>query len=42
MQPTAASSTHLPIAIAVAPFEGTVTVWFSDAVIASSERAKVL
>ncbi|TIT54413.1 MAG: DUF427 domain-containing protein, partial [Mesorhizobium sp.] len=42
MQPVAAKSTRRPSALAITPFNGTVTVRFSDAIIASTERAKVL
>ncbi|PDQ23023.1 hypothetical protein CN311_00780 [Mesorhizobium sanjuanii] len=42
MQPLTANSTHSPATLRIAPFEGTVTVRFSDAIIASTERAKVV
>ncbi|RVD30125.1 DUF427 domain-containing protein [Mesorhizobium sp. M4B.F.Ca.ET.017.02.2.1] len=42
MQTPVASPTYPAAALAIVPFDGTVTVRFSDAVVASSERAKVL
>ncbi|RWB36336.1 MAG: DUF427 domain-containing protein [Mesorhizobium sp.] len=42
MQPSAANSARHPGALTVTPFNGTVTVRFSDAIVASTERAKVL
>ncbi|RWB50824.1 DUF427 domain-containing protein [Mesorhizobium sp.] len=42
MQIPVATPAHPPAALAIVPFHGTVTVRFSDAVVASSERAKVL
>ncbi|TIU76804.1 MAG: DUF427 domain-containing protein, partial [Mesorhizobium sp.] len=42
MQPIAANSARHPGALTVTPFNGTVTVRFSDAIVASTERAKVL
>lgn len=42
MQTSPASSGNFPTAPAIVPFHGTVTVRFSDAIVASSERAKVL
>lgn len=42
MQPSAASPIRQPAGLMIMPFAGTVTVWFSDAVVASSERAKVV
>lgn len=42
MQPLTANPVHDPASLRIVPFEGTVTVRFSDAIIASSDRAKVL
>ncbi|AZN98772.1 DUF427 domain-containing protein [Mesorhizobium sp. M9A.F.Ca.ET.002.03.1.2] len=42
MQPLAVNSAGRPGALTITPFDGAVTVRFSDAIIASSERAKVL
>ncbi|MET3581996.1 uncharacterized protein (DUF427 family) [Mesorhizobium robiniae] len=42
MQPLAANSARHPSALTISPFNGTVTVRFSDAIIASTERAKVV
>jgi len=41
MQTSPVSSAHFPTALGIVPFEGTVTVRFSDAIVASSERAKL-
>jgi len=42
MQTSPASPEYPPTAPAIVPFHGTVTVRFSDAIVASSERAKML
>lgn len=42
MQPLAVNSAGRPGALSITPFAGAVTVRFSDAIIASTERAKVL
>ncbi|MFK0692838.1 DUF427 domain-containing protein [Mesorhizobium sp. IMUNJ 23033] len=42
MQTSAASSAPPPATLAIVPFDGTLTVWFSDAIVASSRRAKLL
>ncbi|WP_214475568.1 DUF427 domain-containing protein [Mesorhizobium sp. dw_380] len=42
MQASGAISRHRPGQLAIEPFAGTVTVRFSDAIVAATERAKVL
>lgn len=42
MQRSSAISEHRPGGLAIEPFAGTVTVRFSDAIVAATERAKVL
>ncbi|TGQ37740.1 DUF427 domain-containing protein [Mesorhizobium sp. M00.F.Ca.ET.216.01.1.1] len=42
MQPLVAKPARRPGTLSIVPFDGTVAVKFSDAIVASSERAKVL
>ncbi|QKC83572.1 DUF427 domain-containing protein [Mesorhizobium sp. NZP2077] len=42
MQASIATATHNPHQLTIEPFAGTVTVRFSDAIVAATDRAKVL